>query len=340
MNKINHFILCCLFLLSLGSCRSETKQVDMLLYNQDDLFINSFYRQIVAMAEDSVNLTVHDARNSQILQNETLELRLREGSDLMLINPVDRLGAYSVIKRLRSENIPVIYFNRQPLHKDLLLWEQSWYVGARAEQSGQMQADLVMDLFGGDPENLNEYDRNGDGKIQTVILKGEQGHQDAEIRTSEVVGSFRRNGFKLDILVTEVANWDRNEAYEKMGEILKNFGDDIELILSNNDAMALGAISRMRQSGVFTDSNGNGRIDRMDEGWIPVLGIDGIEQAVEQIQAGYLYGTVENDSASMARAIAALSQAVLEETPLSDLPFPVEDDKYIWIDYQPFIMEN
>ena len=66
-------------------------------------------------------------------------------------------------------------------------------------------------------------DRNGNGIIETVILKGEQGHQDAEIRTSEVVQTFLTNNFKLDILITEVANWKRDEAYEKM----KNAGCDI-----------------------------------------------------------------------------------------------------------------
>lgn len=329
-----------LLILVLASCESDIKKVSLFLYNEEDLFVRKFSRQIISMAGDRVDLKSHDAQNSQILQNETIENQVNEGCDLMLINPVDRLGAYSIIKRLKKENIPVIFFNREPLLKDLLLWENTWYVGARAEQSGQMQADLVMDLFGNDPRNLNEYDRNSDGRIQTIILKGEQGHQDAEIRTSEVVRSFRLKGFDLDILALEVANWDRDEAYEKMADLIKTFDGQIELVLSNNDAMALGAINRMRQSGMFNDSNGNGRIDRYDEEWIPVLGIDGIDQAVDQIQQGYLYGTVLNDSASMAKAMMELSNVVLLGKSLDNLSFDIEDGKYIWIDYQVFTLEN
>jgi methyl-galactoside transport system substrate-binding protein len=328
-----------LFLL-FTACDNGEKKVSLFLYNEEDLFVREFSRQIISLAGELVDLKSFDALNSQILQNETIENQINEGCDLALINPVDRLGAYSIIKRLKNEDIPVIFFNREPLLKDLLLWDKTWYVGARAEQSGQMQADLVMELFGNDPENLNEYDRNRDGRIQTIILKGEQGHQDAEIRTSEVVLSFRLKGFDLDILATEVANWDRDESYEKMGDLIKTFESQIELVLSNNDAMALGAINRMRQSGLFVDSNENGRVDRYDEGWIPVLGIDGIDQAVEQIQEGYLYGTVLNDSATMARAMMELGDAILFEKSLNELSFTIEEGKYIWIDYQVFTLEN
>lgn len=327
-------------LLLLLSCSDSKKRVSLLLYNEEDLFVRIFAAQIVEMSETYGELESFDARNSQVLQNETLEMQIKKGCDLMLINPVDRLGAYSIIKKLRNEDIPVIFFNREPLLKDLAIWDKSWYVGARAAQSGQMQAELAMELFGSDPDNLNRYDRNGDGRIQTIILKGEQGHQDAEIRSSEVVRTFRNNGFVLDILITEVANWDRDEAYDKTGTLITHHGDAVELILSNNDAMALGAISRMRQMGFFKDSNENGRIDREDESWIPVLGIDGLEQAVQHIREGYLYGTVVNDSESMARAITALADAILHNRDLSDLPFSLENGRYIWIDYKPLTLND
>ena len=322
------------------SCSDSRKKVSLLLYNGEDLFVQKFAAQIIDMGEPYADVMTFDAKNSQILQNETLEIQIKEGCDLMMINPVDRLGAYSIIKKLRNEEIPVIFFNREPLLKDLVLWDKTWYVGARAAQSGQMQAELAMELFGNDPENLNRYDRNGDGQIQTIIFKGEQGHQDAEIRSSEVVRTFRVNGFVLDILVTEVANWDRDESYDKTGTLIAHYGEELELVLSNNDAMALGAISRMRQMGFFKDNNENGRMDKDDESWIPVLGIDGLDQAVEQIREGYLYGTVINDSESMARAMAALADAVLNAKDLGALPFPLEDGRYIWIDYKPLTIED
>jgi len=216
-----------------------------------------------------------------------------------------------------------------------------YYVGAKADQSASLQAELVMALFGGNPNDLNDLDVNGDGRIQTIILKGEQGHQDAEIRTSEVLLSFELADFDIDVLSVEVSNWNREQAYADTEDILREFGDSIELVLSNNDAMALGAITRMQESGYFRDANNDGVVDRHDESWIPVVGIDGIAEAVAEIESGSLYGTVTNDSESMAEAIIDLAVAVLLDSldSLDSLDYTLEEERYIWIDYQPFTLE-
>jgi methyl-galactoside transport system substrate-binding protein len=322
------------------ACSSGLPKVGLLLYNERDPFILEFARQIVVEAGTDMAVSKVDAGNSQLIQNEQIGRLLDERPALMMINPVDRLGAYAIIRRLQAEKVPVIFFNREPLVNDLAIWDETYYVGARAEQSGQLQARLVMDLFGGNPEALNRYDRNGDGIIQTIILKGEQGHQDAEIRTREVLRSFESLGLPIEVLALEVANWNRDEAYEKMGRLIRSFQEQMELVISNNDAMALGAISRMRQAGMYQDTNGNGRIDREDEGWIPVVGIDGLKEAEEAIREGYLYGTVKNDSLSMAKAMAELAAALIEGRELSSLSFPLVAGKYIWIDYQPFVSQD
>jgi methyl-galactoside transport system substrate-binding protein len=316
------------------SCSIQEKSAGLFIYNQKDPYVDIFASQIREQSEGLFIMEIFDCQNSQIIQNEFIEKQIKKKNDLMIINPVDRLGAYSIIKKLKSLDIPVIFFNREPLAEDLDLWEKAYYVGAMAEQSGRLQAEMIMDLYGGDFENLNKYDRNGNGLIEAVILKGEQGHQDAELRTSEVVKAFRENGFNLNILVTEVANWKRDEAYEKMKPVIDNFGSSMELVISNNDAMALGAVSKMRQSGMFRDTNGNGKIDKDDDVWLPVVGIDGLEEAVEMIDQGYLYGSVLNDSLAQAKAIAELSDVILNNKNPDAMKFPLVDGRYIWIDYK------
>ncbi len=319
----------------LAGCSIREKTAGLFLYNMDDPYVDVFAGHILDFSRGRFSVESMDCNNSQIIQNEYIEKQIKKRNDIMIINPVDRLGAYSVIRKLKSVDIPVIFFNREPLSEDLELWEKAYYVGAKAEQSGRLQAEMIMELFGGDPDRLNSYDRNGNSKIEAVILKGEQGHQDAEIRTAEVVKTFRENRFKLDILITEVANWKREEAYEKMKHIIEVFGNRIELVISNNDAMALGAISIMRQSGMFRDTNSNGIIDKDDDSWIPVVGIDGLDEAVEMIERGYLYGSVLNDSLSQAMAITELAEAVLGNKSFDRMSYPLTDKKYIWIDYKP-----
>jgi len=319
------------------SCAKKEDKIGIFVYNETDPFMQVFTAQILESAHGKFTTKVFYAGNSQLIQNEQIEKMLAERPALMMINPVDRLGSFAIIRKMKAANIPVIFFNREPLVQDLALWNRTYYVGARAEQSGQMQAELVMELFGGDSAHLNQYDRNHDGKIQTIILKGEQGHQDAEMRTSEVLRSFESHNFHIEVLAMEVANWAHDEAYAKMGRLLEKYHNKIELIISNNDDMALGAIAQMRQAGIFNDTNGNDRIDRFDAKWIPVVGIDGLQEAEESIAEGYLYGTVKNDSQTMAKTMIELANAILGHTDFSALSVPLQDGKYIWIDYKPFV---
>jgi methyl-galactoside transport system substrate-binding protein len=317
------------------SCAKQDPVVGLFVYNEQDPFMQGFAGQIVNAASSSFRVKLFYAGNSQLIQNEQIDAMVAEKPALMMINPVDRLGSFAIIRRLEAANIPVIFFNREPLADDLALWDKTFYVGASAAQSGQLQAQLVMNLFGGDPAHLNEYDRNHDGVIQTIILKGEQGHQDAETRTTEVLRSFDERHFRIQVIAQEIANWNYNEAYVKMGRLLDNYRGRFELVISNNDDMALGAINRMRQSGIFRDTNGNGRIDRHDTTWIPVVGIDGLTDAEESISDGYLYGTVKNDSLRMAESMVELANVLVNNAPESSLTIPLTDGKYIWVDYRP-----
>ncbi|MBP7479884.1 MAG: galactose ABC transporter substrate-binding protein, partial [Spirochaetaceae bacterium] len=269
-----------------------------------------------------------------------IEAELENNPSLLMINPVDRLGSYSIIRTMKEKNIPVIFFNREPLAEDLGLWDKVYYVGAKAAQSGQLQARLVMELFGSNSNNLNELDKNNDGKIQLIILKGEQGHQDAETRTSEVLKSFQENNFAIDLLAIEVANWNFNEAAVKTQKLLQKFQHEVELFISNNDDMALGAIQTMREAGFLSDTNNDGHVNKYDHLWIPVVGIDGLEEAQEAIASGFLYGTVKNDSKKMTEVMIELSLILLGKKDFSSLSVPLVEDKYLWIDYSPYIFEE
>lgn len=316
-------------LLLLAGCQPSTPKITLFPYTMEDPYIRSLVEHIKDETRESFRITLWDAQNSQVMQNEGIERAIAEGADLLIINPVDRLSAYTIILHAREHNIPVIFFNREPLRSDMDLWDRVYYVGAKPAQSAELQADLVVDLFGGTPPDLNHLDRNGDGRVQTIIFKGEQGHQDAEIRTTGVLSAFEKRNFPVDILAIEVANWSFTEAYEKSLPLLETYGETVELVISNNDAMALGVIQRLHDMG-RAPSPGSPR-------WIPLVGIDGIDEAVQAIRQGHLYGTVLNDSATMARAIAELTGDILSAGPEDPHAPPPEEGRYIWVDYQPFI---
>lgn len=105
----------------------------------------------------------------------------------------------------KAHDVPIIFFNREPVAEDLEQWEKLYYVGADAKQSGVMQGEIAADVI-----RENQWaDRNRDGKIQYVVLEGEPGHQDSIIRTENAVETLKSGGVELEKLSGQIANWNR-----------------------------------------------------------------------------------------------------------------------------------
>lgn len=320
-----------LITLLLSSCNTSYQHLPLFIYDMNDPYMANFAQQIKDESQGKYIIDQYDASNSQIIQNEQIESAMAD-QKVLIINPVDRLSVFSVIQKAQLEENKIIFFNREPLNSDLNQYKEAYYVGADAKQSAQLQAELIMDLFGS-ASSLNEQDLNHDNIIQAVILKGEQGHQDAEARTEYVVKTLEDAGYGIQILDTAISNWDQNEAKSATLNWFNSLSG-IELIISNNDAMALGAIDALVELKLLEDTNNDGEIDRSEDPWLPVVGIDGLDEAVESITNGYLYGTIVNDSQTMAEVIVELSELLLNNGDLSQLSVPIVDGKYIWIDYQ------
>jgi methyl-galactoside transport system substrate-binding protein len=324
---------CLLFAFMLMGCEVKKLEVPVLIYDMQDAYMFDFEQKIQQAKDDAFILTTVDGQNSQIIQNEDIDKWINEKVPLLIINPVDRLSVYSIIEKAKKNGTKIIFFNREPLAQDMALYDSVYYVGADAAESAKIQAQIIMELFGNDPQ-LNEFDKNGDGIIQAVILKGEQGHQDAEARTKVVVETLIQAGYTVEVLDISIANFDRHTGKTAMDGLIDTHGQNIEVVISNNDAMALGAIESLTEKGYFIDTDKNGKIDRESEVWIPVVGIDGLDFAMEQIDSGYLYGTVFNDSQNMAEAIVELANLLINGEDVSNLSFTITNGKYIWISYK------
>ncbi|HAX03704.1 MAG: hypothetical protein A2Y45_08705 [Tenericutes bacterium GWC2_34_14] len=336
MKRIAKLILSLIMTIFLMSCQTNQSKVYVFIYDMNDPFISALSDHITTIGENYYPIQTHDAKNSQIIQNEEIERVLELKPKLLIINPVDRLGAYPIIRKAKSMDIPIIFINREPLEVDLDLYDQAYYVGAKAEQSGILQAEIVSDLFGNQPSNLNKYDLNDDGIIQTLIFKGEQGHQDAELRTEFIISTLTDDNFQIEILKTNVSNWNQDIAYRDALDLLPQYQDQFELIISNNDAMAIGVIRAMIELSMFVDTNSDGYVDKENEPWYPVIGIDGIDEAVEWIQTGHLYATVLNDASNQAYATIALARVILEGIDPETVDIEIVDDHYVWVDYRKY----
>ena len=72
------------------------------------------------------------------------------------------------------------------------------------------------------------------------MLEGEPGHQDAIVRTEYSVNTIVSSGIEVEKLGYAIANWNRAQAQNKMTQLLSQNGNKIELVIANNDDMAVG----------------------------------------------------------------------------------------------------
>lgn len=301
--------------------------VGVAIYKFDDTFMTGVRNAISKAGEGKAQIELVDSQNSQPTQNDKVDLFITKKMNAMAINPVDRTAAGVIIEKAKKANVPVVFFNREPLADDMKKWDKVYYVGAKAEESGTISGKLIADYWKAHPE----MDKNKDGVLQYVMLKGEPGHQDAELRTKFSVKAVEDAGIKVQKLAEDTAMWDRVKGQEKMAAFLAAHGDNIEAVFANNDDMALGAIEALKAKGYFKDGK-----------FIPVVGVDATAPALKALEDGTLLGTVLNDANNQGKATFNLSYVLAQgQTPNKDnTGYEVVDGKYVWVPYKKITKEN
>ncbi|GAA4720072.1 galactose ABC transporter substrate-binding protein [Brevibacillus fulvus] len=311
-----------------GSAAAPAKpSIGVAIYKFDDTFMTGVRNAISDAAGDKADVEIVDSQNSQPTQNDKVDLFITKQVNAMAINPVDRTAAGVIIDKAKNANIPVVFLNREPLPEDMQKWDKVYYVGAKAEESGTMSGELIADYFKSHPE----ADKNKDGVLQYVMLKGEPGHQDAELRTKYSVEAIEKAGIKVEKLAEDTAMWDRVKGQEKMAAFLASHGDNIEAVLANNDDMALGAIEALKAKGYFKDGK-----------YMPVVGVDATAPALQALQEGTMLGTVLNDAKNQGIATFNLANVLAQgQTPSKDnIGYELTDGKYVWIAYKKITKDN
>lgn len=325
------FLLFLEILILLSGCSSNdnnsanTLRIGVALYTQDDTFISSIVQNLEKLAQQNenqnlkINITIMDGKSNQTTQMEQIDQLIRRGCNFLCVNIVDRTAASVLIDKAKESDIPVIFFNRQPVAEDMERWEKAYYVGSKAEEGGKLQGQIVLDAW---LNNKNIYDKNNDDTIQYVMLEGEPAHQDTLLRTEYSVKTLTDNDIKVEKLASDSANWSKSQAINKTNEWINKFNNNIEVVFANNDDMALGAIDAFINAGLD----------------IPlVVGVDAIPSAIDAIKHGTLYGTVKNDAYGMASTMLDLILKLYND---EKIDLKLQDEHYLWLQYEIITIKN
>ena len=241
---------------------------------------------------------------------------------MVCVNLVDRTEPTTITDFAENNNVPIIFFNRELVAEDLERWKDLYYVGADASESGTLEGELAADAF---KENA-AMDKNSDGICQYVVLEGEAGHQDSIVRTEYSVNTMVEKGVETEKLGYAIANWNRAQAQTKTAAMLTQFNGKIELIIANNDDMALGAIDALKASQI------------PKEEWPGVVGIDGTDAGLDAVRNEEMLGTVYNDKEGQAQEMLNLAFAIVTNGTKENIP--LIDGKYVRTPYHKVTQDN
>ena len=316
-----NIILALILILAAVSCsHAEDIKIGSCIYRFNDAFMLRFRNAMTAESEKlGAKIEMADGQDDQTTQEGQADQFIADGVNVLIVNPVDRMASQNFIDKAKAANLPIVFINREPTPEMLATYDKAYYIGAKAEESGTEAGELVAAYFKAHPE----ADKNKDGKLQFVMLRGQNGHQDMILRSKYSVEAIRAAGIEPVEVAGAIANWDKLQAMNIMNAFLMSIGpENIEAVIANNDEMALGAVEALKAQ----DYNKGDPAQ-----YIPVVGVDANASALDAMDKGEMLGTVLNDADGQGSAAVKLAVALAQG---KDVSSEVTDNKYIWIPYQ------
>lgn len=234
---------------------AEEITIGLSISTLNNPFFGDLQRGVVESAEENGS-TVRsvDAQDDTATQINGIDDLIQQGVDILLINPVDSDAITPAIESANSAGIPVITIDRSSEGGDVLT-----FIASDNVEGGEMAAEFIIDLVGED--------------ASVVQLEGVPGAS----ATNERGEGFRNVADeRLNVVESQSANFNRSEGLSVMENIIQSYSD-IDAVFAQNDEMALGALEALEGAGMSD---------------VVVVGFDGNDDALAEIEAGRLHATI------------------------------------------------
>lgn len=319
-----------------GESGGKSKQELILgagIYSASDNF-NSYIGKAITNASKGVFQTnIEDGQNDQSTQNNQVDTMLAKGAAVVALSVCDTTAAPTLIDKARNAgNVPIIFFNKEITDEGVIdSYEHAYQVTSTGGDYGALiQADIIVNAWKADPA----MDKNGDGIIQIVNLMGDPGHTAAQPRADYVKKAIEEAGIKYELLAEDTGMWETAKAKDKMDAWISKYGDEIECIIAANDAMALGALTAVEAAGFNTEG-------RESSKYIPIIGIDALPEALNNIESGKMFGSVLQDAKTQGEVIVKMAENLANGKEAADgMDYELDECKAVRVPYQAVTAEN
>lgn len=321
MKKFLALVLAAMMLMGATAALAD---VTVSWYTFGDVYLTSVRTALdAALTEKGLTPNDRDANAAQQTQIDDITTALASNTDAVLVNLVDSgaIGtAQSILENIKAQGKPAVFFNRAVSQDNkeaadlFATYEKSCFVGTKFEEAGMMQGKMIGEYV---LAHYDELDLNKDGVISYVMFKGDEANQEAIARTKygqeeadKVLVAAGKPALKFydesnekKYLVDMNGTWSNVASNDYMQTILSQYNEAnnnmVELVICNNDDMAIGAINALSAAGYNTGA--------ADSKVIPVFGVDAVDAAKEKIKEGVMAGTIKQDAEGMADAVATIA---------------------------------
>lgn len=227
--------------------------------DQKSLFYIAAVDGMKAAAEElGYELNVQSASNNSRQQIDQVNNLLVQQIGALIFISQDSTAAAAGVRAANQAGVPVIAVDQRPESGE---GELATFIATDSVKAARDLCTWMFDQMG------------GEGQI--AILKGVLGSTAEQQRTQGCEEALAETP-GIEVVSTQTANWDENEAFKAMQNVL-TANPDLKAVFAESDAMSLGAAKAAQQAGV--------------EGLISV-GIDGFPTQLAAIKEGLTQATM------------------------------------------------
>ena len=211
-----------------------------------------------------VKVVSHD--DDATKQAELFDTAISEKAAAIICDNAGSDATVAAVQKARDNNIPTFLIDREINETGVAISQ----IVANNYQGAKSVAEVFVEAMG--------------EKGKYAELLGKESDTNAGVRSSafhEVIDQYP----DMEMIAQQTANWDQTEAYSKMETILQT-NPDIKGVICGNDTMAVGAAAAIKAAKLKN---------------IAIIGVDGSDDARDQIKAGNMTATALQQAALIAQ---------------------------------------
>lgn len=257
-----------------------------------------------AAKEQGAQFAVKDAQGMIETQVKDIKQAVSDGYNVIICSAVSAETAVEL--KASAGDLPIVFVNSRP--QDIHLKAGKYvYAGSDDAAAGQFQAEYILSALASKPE------------INVILIKGPSGHSATTGRTKGLKQALAASGKTVRYVFEDHGDWDTAQA-EKLVEIFRRTKADVDCIVCNNDAMAMGAIQACKKAGILDETL--------------ILGVDATVDGCQAIKDGEMDCTIYQSAKGQGQAAVDAAVQLVSGGSIKDIEGASEDEKYVWVPFE------